>query len=416
MMAVLDHLQKVVKRGDIREEPLQEAIFAISNAYSLNMHNFATRERYPLDGLSLPDIFKAGRAQLLSKTPPAVPSSSAKSNNVEPDTQAMGVEKPYAHEDDATFLKFIAKLKETTNFFKGIEEGSPEYEERVLRARDKFESKRKEKRQKVEKESASKSDETNKAADRATAERLKIEGNNELKARNYQKAHDLYSRCIELDGTNAVYYSNRAAAKMHLSLYRETVEDCKRAIALDPDFIRPRERLVLAYQQLGMTQNEIDALKGAIQVAPQKDSFYYQLREAEARLARESTGQAGANRVADAGTETAAGTGGAGGGFESLLSGLSSNPGMLSSMSRAMGLNLPEEAIESFMNSDAAGQMGNVLRQNPGMVQQAMQAMMGSSSGMAEAMAAFSGGSRGGDSESNTNTNTNGSMGRNDQG
>lgn len=415
MMAVLDHLQKVVRRGDLREEPLQEAIFAISNAYSLNMHNAATRERYPLDGLSLPDVYKAGRVQLMGTMPSAAPVSSTGSNSVEPDAQTMDFEKPSAPENDTSFLKFIAKLKETTEFFGDVEEGSPEYERRVLRARDKFESKRKEKRQRLEKESASKLDEASKAADAATAEKLKMEGNNELKARNYQKAHDLYTRCIELDGTNAVYYSNRAAAKMHLSLYRETVDDCKRAIALDPDFVRPRERLALAYQQLGMTQNEIDALKAAIQVAPHKDSLNYQLRDAEARLARESTGQAGVNRAADAGTETTTGSGGAGGGFEALLNGLSSNPSMLSSMSRAMGLNLPEETIESFMNSEAAGQIGNMFRQNPGMVQQAMQAMMGSS-GMAEAMAAFAGSNQGADPGNSTNTNTNGSMNTNDQG
>lgn len=415
MMAVLDHLQKASTRGDVREEPLQEAIFAISNAYSLNMHNAATRERYPLDGLPLPEVYKVGRAQLLNKAPPPTPSSSDKPVDVETDTHAMNVEKPRALEDDATFLKFISKLKETTDFFKGVEEGGSEYERRLSRARDKFESKQKEKRQKLEKESAARQTETCKAADKAIAEKLKIEGNNELKAQNYQKAHELYTKCIELDEANAIYYSNRAAARMQLSLYMESVEDCKRAIALDREFVRPRERLALAYRHLGMTQNEIDALRGAIRVAPHKDSLVQQLREAEDRVIRESNGQAGGSRAANAGAGTAAGMGAGAGGWDSMLNGLTADPSMLSSMSRAMGLNLPAEAIESFLGSDAASQIGNMIRQNPGVVQNAMQAMMGSS-GMAEAMSGLAPNLGNETPENNANTSTNGSVNRNDEG
>lgn len=361
MMAVLDHLQKVGERGDLRDEPIQEAIFAISNAYSLNMHNSATRERYPLDGLSLPEIFKAGRAQLLGKGKATFAAERAADA---PGTEAMDIEKPPAVENDAGFKKFVARLKETTSIFKGIEEGTPEYERRLLRAREKYDSKiaAKKKKQSATGSSAAGSRVATESP-KALAEKLKIAGNNELKSKNYQTAHDLYTRCIDLDGSNAVFYSNRAAAKLHLSLYTEAVEDCKKAISLDETFIRPRERLASAYRFLDMTQNEVDTLKGALQVAPHNESFQNQLREAEARLSSGS-------RSAPAANMGAGGSGG--GGIESLLGNL--DPGMISNMTRAMGI--PEGAMETLMNSGAANQIGEMMRNNPGFVQQAMQSMM----------------------------------------
>lgn len=392
MMAVLDHLQKVSKRGDLREEPIQEAIFAISNAYSLNIHNSATRERYPIDGLSLPDVFKAGRAQLLGKSDATI---AADLTEDAPAMEAMDIEKSSAVEKDVSFMKFVARLKETTSIFKGIEEGTPEYERRLLRAREKYDSKIAEKKQSRAGSSAAGSSSVAAESPKALAEKLKVEGNNELKSKNYQKAHDLYTRCIELDGSNAVFYSNRAAAKLHLSLYTEAVEDCKKAISLDETFVRPRERLASAYRYLDMTQNEVDALKGALQVAPHSESFQNQLREAEARLSNGSRSMPVPNMG-----------GGEGGGIESLLG--SFDPGMINNMTRAMGM--PEGAMDSFMNSGAANQIGDMIRNNPGLVQQAMQSMMG---GGMPGMAGMGGGMPdvGGANQNGANGNANGNSG-----
>lgn len=384
MVAVLDHIQKVISRGDISRDALNDATLAISNAYSLDMSNTATRDRYPIDGLSLPDVYKAGRAKLLEKPfPPASNTASFAAPN-EPDTKAQSGESASAAGSDPTFERFISLLKKR-DFFKGIEEGSPEYQARVQRARAKFESKRYEKRQKLTRGpaetetpqlSASTPDSGLKEpneANKSQAELLKAEGNTQLKAENYQQANELYTKCIELDATNAVYYSNRAAARLKLALYREAVDDCKYAISLDPEFLRPRLRLALAYRNLDMTQNEIDTLKAAIQVAPHNESLPEQLRRAEAKLegATRSTPRSGANG--------GAGAGGLPDSMSSLLSQM--NPAALSNVAQSMGLNVPPQMLEQLFNSGAADQIMGMLQNNPEIAQQAMNAL-GSGGGM----------------------------------
>eukprot|EP00177_Eucheuma_denticulatum_P006018 GFKZ01010980.1.p1 GENE.GFKZ01010980.1~~GFKZ01010980.1.p1 ORF type:complete len:441 (+),score=74.16 GFKZ01010980.1:304-1626(+) len=384
MVALLDHLQKVMNRGGIAKDALNEATLAISKAYSLDMTNNATRARYPLDGLALPEVYKAGRAKLLEKPLPSAPNSSSMAARNDSDTKAQNGEGANAEGSDATFERFISLLKKR-DFFKGVEEGSSEYKARVQRARAKFESKRNEKRQKLTRElPKTETPETPvrapdtgtkepTEANRSQAELLKAEGNTQLKAENYQRANELYTKCIELDPTNAVYYSNRAAARLKLTLYRDAVDDCKYAISLDPEFLRPRLRLALAYRNLDMAQNEIDTLKAAIQVAPHNESLPEQLRRAEAKLQGATTS-----------APRSSGSGGAGGGgLPNSMSDLMSqmNPAALSSVAQSMGLNVPPQMLEQLFNSGAADQILGMLQNNPEIAQQAMNAL-GSGAGM----------------------------------
>ena len=47
-----------------------------------------------------------------------------------------------------------------------------------------------------------------------------------------------YSRAIDLDPDNAVYYSNRAAAHIRLENFGSAVADASRAIDLNPAYIK----------------------------------------------------------------------------------------------------------------------------------------------------------------------------------
>lgn len=360
MMAVLNHLQEASKKDDMKSESLQEAIFAISNAYSLNMHNSATKERYPLNGLSLIDVFMAGRAKLLDHSSPA---RNEENKSVAPESTNIRDNHDQDEVDnDAGFNKFVQRLKDTTTFFKGIEVGSAEYSRRISRAREKYDSKRLDKKAQTAKV-AEKTPEV-KSENIAKAESLKIEGNAQLKAKNHQEALDLYSKCIELDPNNAVYYSNRAAANLLLSRFVEAVDDCKQSIACDDKFVRPRERLASAYKYLGMTKNEIEALKGALSLAPDNEAFRAQLSEAEAKLAGNPNG--GISSVPRGGEMPGNNMPG------NNMTGISQ---AIERTARAMGV--PSGAFDTLVNSGVLDQVVNVVRDNPSAVQQAMQAMMG---------------------------------------
>ncbi|NXI13318.1 SGTB protein, partial [Irena cyanogastra] len=75
------------------------------------------------------------------------------------------------------------------------------------------------------------------------ADQLKDEGNNHMKEENYGAAVDCYTRAIELDPNNAVYYCNRAAAQSKLNNFREAIKDCESAIAIDPKYSKAYGRM-----------------------------------------------------------------------------------------------------------------------------------------------------------------------------
>uniref|UniRef100_A0A7S0RRJ4 Serine/threonine-protein phosphatase 5 n=1 Tax=Pyramimonas obovata TaxID=1411642 RepID=A0A7S0RRJ4_9CHLO len=88
-------------------------------------------------------------------------------------------------------------------------------------------------------------------ADRlARAEALKEEANAAFKDHKFAKAVMLYTRTIEENPNNAVYYSNRAFAHTKLENYGAAVEDATKAIELDPEYLKGYYRRGSAY--LGM--------------------------------------------------------------------------------------------------------------------------------------------------------------------
>ena len=56
----------------------------------------------------------------------------------------------------------------------------------------------------------------------------------------FAKAVMLYTRTIEENPKNAVYYSNRAFAHTKLENYGAAVEDATKAIELDPEYLKVR--------------------------------------------------------------------------------------------------------------------------------------------------------------------------------
>ena len=80
-------------------------------------------------------------------------------------------------------------------------------------------------------------------ADKAEAEKLKAQGNAKMSSKEYDAAIDLYTQAIAKDGTNAVYYSNRAAAYSSKGDHQNAVNDAEKALEVDPSFVRAYHRL-----------------------------------------------------------------------------------------------------------------------------------------------------------------------------
>ena len=72
--------------------------------------------------------------------------------------------------------------------------------------------------------------------DKKKGEAAKTEGNTHMKAKEYQKAIDEYTKAVEFNPKSEVYFCNRAAAYTNLNKFHEALDDCKKAIAINPDY------------------------------------------------------------------------------------------------------------------------------------------------------------------------------------
>ncbi|CAG9135772.1 hypothetical protein JYU34_004828 [Plutella xylostella] len=121
---------------------------------------------------------------------------------------------------------------------------------------------------------------------RAVAEALKNEGNELMKAERHREALDKYSKAIELDPRNAVYFCNRAAANFKLGEHETAVADCTAALALQPDYGKAHGRLGLALTALDRHREARAAYARAAQLEPDNESYRTNLRLAEEKLAQ----------------------------------------------------------------------------------------------------------------------------------
>lgn len=102
--------------------------------------------------------------------------------------------------------------------------------------------------------------------DTAAADSWKAKGNEYYKAGSYQQAIDAYSKAIDANPSEAVFYGNRAAAHLMRKSSQIAVNDCKRAIELDAKYLKGYQRGAKA--ALAMVCYELVAPRHGVQVLP----------------------------------------------------------------------------------------------------------------------------------------------------
>lgn len=183
------------------------------------------------------------------------------------------------------------------------------------------------------------------AADKEEAERMKTEGNNLMRTEKFVDALEMYSKAIELDGSNPVFYCNRAAAHSKMNNHHLAIEDCQRAIDMDPTYSKAYGRMGLANSSLEKHKEAVENFKKALELEPDNDSYKSNLQIAEDKV--------------KAGAAPTGGPPGMPGGF----------PGMPGGMD-----------LGSFLNNPALMNMATTMLQDPNM-QNMMSQMMGGGGG-----------------------------------
>jgi small glutamine-rich tetratricopeptide repeat-containing protein alpha len=80
-------------------------------------------------------------------------------------------------------------------------------------------------------------------SDKVQAEKFKQSGNAQMSSKDYDAAIESYNQAVNLDPTNPVYYSNRAAAYSSKGDHLAAVGDAEKAISVDPKFVKAYHRL-----------------------------------------------------------------------------------------------------------------------------------------------------------------------------
>ena len=121
-------------------------------------------------------------------------------------------------------------------------------------------------------------------ADMVAAEEYKRQGNDHMKAKEFEQAITAYTKAIELNDEKSEYYSNRAAAFSKMGQYERAIDDCVIALGLKEDYARAHGRLGFAYYQLGKHLEAKRAYKRAIELEPDNVGYKHNLESLEQAL------------------------------------------------------------------------------------------------------------------------------------
>ena len=86
------------------------------------------------------------------------------------------------------------------------------------------------------------------------AEKMKAQANECFKQEKFASAEELYSKAIELDSTNAIYYANRSITHLKQENFGYALADASKAIEVDASYTKAYYRysinsiLQLSYQ------------------------------------------------------------------------------------------------------------------------------------------------------------------------
>lgn len=119
---------------------------------------------------------------------------------------------------------------------------------------------------------------------KSQAEKLKNEGNNLMKSEQFTEALQCYSKAVELDGRNAVYYCNRAAAHSKLNQHQAAIDDCRKAISIDPGYSKAYGRMGLAHSSLNQNAEAVQCYQRAVTLEPTNESYVSNLQIAEEKM------------------------------------------------------------------------------------------------------------------------------------
>lgn len=119
-------------------------------------------------------------------------------------------------------------------------------------------------------------------------DRMKEEGNSHFKGGRYQQAVDIYTSALEVDpsnkGTNSKLLNNRAMCYSKLKQGQLAIQDCDKAIQLDPSYTKAKKTRAKALGEGGDWEEAVRAYKSIQEQSPEEPGIAKDIRNAELEL------------------------------------------------------------------------------------------------------------------------------------
>eukprot|EP00735_Rhodelphis_limneticus_P006376 TRINITY_DN1877_c0_g1::TRINITY_DN1877_c0_g1_i1::g.14080::m.14080 TRINITY_DN1877_c0_g1::TRINITY_DN1877_c0_g1_i1::g.14080 ORF type:complete len:540 (+),score=164.15,sp/Q80W98/SGTB_RAT/38.16/2e-35,TPR_11/PF13414.1/4.3e-20,TPR_11/PF13414.1/0.00016,TPR_1/PF00515.23/0.004,TPR_1/PF00515.23/1.5e-06,TPR_1/PF00515.23/0.00014,TPR_1/PF00515.23/3.5e+03,TPR_2/PF07719.12/4.8e+03,TPR_2/PF07719.12/0.0049,TPR_2/PF07719.12/2.7e-05,TPR_2/PF07719.12/0.012,TPR_2/PF07719.12/5.2e+02,TPR_17/PF13431.1/0.58,TPR_17/PF13431 len=360
---VLDYLRRTT--ASHTNMNTHELILQLAAALNVDLNNKALKEKY--GSHDLPDVYAAGlkalglNVTLGQETPKqAAPEKPAASEPAPPVDAGA--------DDIVVKFRELVQSLEAKGYFKGTETGSEEYNSRLDKARQKFESKYGKLPANANvtapssaSTAAPEEPEMSENEKKEKAEQLKAEGNRFLAAQEFEKAIESYTEAIALNHHNAIYFANRAAAHIQLTEYQDAIHDCEKAIEIDPSYVKAYTRLGNCYMYLNKIEKAIEVgYKPALDLDPNNAQIQKDLEEAMKKLEKQNAAHGHPSQAAT--------TGG--------MPGMGGMPGGMGGMGDLASM------ASQFMSNPAFASMASNLMRDPNMMNMAAQMMGGRGGGM----------------------------------
>ncbi|CAH00218.1 Sgt2p [Kluyveromyces lactis] len=201
------------------------------------------------------------------------------------------------------------------------------------------------------------------AAAKAKAEELKLQGNKAMAAKKFDEAIEKYTAAIEVSPSNAVYYSNRAAAYSSLKQYEQAVKDAEQAIEVDPTYSKGFSRLGFAKYALNKPEEALDAYKKVLDIEGEKATDVMK-RDYETAKKKVETSMNLEKSSTSASSEDVS--------DKSATEGPGAGAGGLPDLSSLLGGGGLGGGLGALLNNPQVMQAAEKMMQNPGLMQDMM--------------------------------------------
>eukprot|EP00979_Chaetoceros_neogracilis_P019466 scaffold12402_cov246-Chaetoceros_neogracile.AAC.1 len=111
----------------------------------------------------------------------------------------------------------------------------------------------------------------NSALSEIAVEQERLKGNKHFSSQNYAEAVRSYTKCIQMNPTSPVPYSNRAMAHLKLKQWAKAESDASSALNIDPSHFKSYQRRSMARSSLGKIRASLQDLFKAKALAENSD-------------------------------------------------------------------------------------------------------------------------------------------------